>query len=205
MITSPSDIHSSLTDERVDFIGHLIERVRAENVDSSDDRDSGWSLGCRAYQWCCSEIKSLSLSTPWIQIIDPSLRFIFKIGNIEVSFYKGTADKPKANICDRAQSYPEIRQLSLILEDTPIPEKLVWAFAVETDSEGLTTNIEFLGMSDTGDVVASRRVPLHDISSVLIPIPMTESVPAELPAAPVSLPGLKKGKAENDGFIADDR
>lgn len=197
MFRKPADIHPCLSDEYIDFIGHLIARVRAENLGSADERDTGWSLSCRAYAWCCTELVALSKTESWIAIVDPSLKFIFKIGSVEVSFYRGSSAKPNKNIYDRAQSYPEIRQLSL-LSNIAIPERLIWAFAVETDSEGLTTNIEFFGMSEAGDVIASRSVPLHSVAGNLVSIKVAESAPAELAPAPVSLSKFKNRKAEND-------
>ena len=197
MIKKPSDLHHDLTDERIDHIGQLIARIRADNLESADERDTGWSLGCRAYTWCCSEITALSATKPWVKVVNSSLKFIFSIGNVEVSFYKGLSLNPKKNIFRRAQSHPEIYQLPL-LSNLELPEKLVWAFAVETDTEGLTTNIEFFGMSEVGDVIASHNVPLHNVASALVALDTIECTPADLPAAPVSLPVRKKDKAEND-------
>ena len=194
MIKNPSDIHPCLTNDRIDYIGQLIARVRAENLDSVEDRDNGWSIGCRAHAWICSEIQTQSRNIEWLNVVDPSLRFIGKIGNVEFSFYRGMADKPKNNIYSRAQSHPELRQNTLLF-DLPVPEKLVWVYAVETDLEGVTTNIEFFGMSDSGEVVASRTVPLFDVYTTLVAVGITESPPVELPPAPASLPKKKEDKA----------
>lgn|GEM_PF-1010410 len=197
MTKTPSEIHSCLTDERIDFIGQLIARVRAENLDAVEDRDNGWCIGCRAHAWICSEILSQSESIPWLSIVDPSLRFIAKIGSVEFSFYKGMAEKPKSNIYSRAQSHPELRQSSMLFDDLPIPEKLVWVYAVETDLEGTTTNIEFFGMSESGEVVASRTVPIFHTPTNLVAINTTESEPVDLPPASASLPRTRKDKASD--------
>jgi len=189
----PSELHPDLTDERIDLIGRLIAKVRLENIESADERDDGWSLGCRAYKWCCSEIAALSTTTEWITVVNHTLKFIFMIGNVEVSFYKGEVENPKSNISSRAQSNPELYQLSL-LSNFEIPEKLVCAFAVETDAEGLTTNIVFFAMSESGTVIAAHNVPLHNVVSTLYAINTTESEPAILEAAPVSLTGHEKNK-----------
>lgn len=189
----PSDLHPDLTQERIDIIGHLIARVRHENIESADERDDGWSLGCRAYKWCCSEIIELSTKTPWLKVINSSLKFIFTIGNVEVSFYKGVAENPKKNISYRMQSHPELRQLS-ILPDNEIPEKLFWAFAVETDIEGLTTNIEFFAMGEDSNVIAAHSVPLHNVVRTLYAIKTSESAPVDIPAASVSLPSAGNAK-----------
>ena len=82
-------------------------------------------------------------------------------------------------------------------EDLPLPDKLVWTYAVETDLEGTTTNIEFFGMSESGEVVASRTVPIFDISTNLVPVNATESKPVDLPPASPSLPKTKKDKASD--------
>lgn len=189
----PSDLHPDLTQERIDIIGHLIARVRLENIESADERDDGWSLGCRAYKWCCSEIIELSKTTPWLEIINPSLKFIFTVGNVEVSFYKGVAENPKKNISNRAQYYPELRQLS-ILPNIEIPEKLFWAFAVETDVEGITTSIEFFAMSEDSEVISAHNVPLQNVVRTLYAVKTSESAPVDIPAATVTLPGVGNTK-----------
>ena len=198
MTTAPHELHQDLTNERIDIIGHLIARVRLENIESSDCRDTGWSLGCRAYAWCCQEVILLKDTTAWLDVIDPSLKFIFSIGQVEVSFYKGPSTKPKKNIYSRAQSYPEIRQLSL-LSDIEVPEKLIWVYAVETDKEGLTTNIEFFGMSEFGEIIASRQVPIHTVKgAAIVGIDNQDAPAAVLPAASVSLPGKKGANDDNE-------
>lgn len=193
MIKKPSEFHSCLTDARIDYVGQIIARVRAENLDAVEDRDNGWSIGCRAHAWVMSEITSQATSLDWLNVIDPSLRFIGSIGRVQFSFYRGMANKPKKNIYSRAQSHPELRQSSMLFE-LPIPEKLVWVYAVETDLEGTTTNIEFFGMSESGAVVASRTVPIFSTYTNVIGIVKSESAPVELPPATVSLPKKDKDK-----------
>lgn len=197
MIKTPSEIHACLTEERIDYIGQLIARVRAENLDAIEDRDNGWSIGCRAHAWTCSEIQSQAENLPWLNVVDPSLRFIAQIDSVQFSFYKGMAEKPKNNIYSRAQSHPELRQRSMLFDDSPMPEKLVWAYAIETDLEGTTTNIEFFGMSESGAIIASRTVPIFDISTNLVAINTTESEPVELQPASPSLPKSREDKASD--------
>lgn len=192
----PSEIHSCLTNERIDYIGQLIARVRAETLDAAEDRDNGWSIGCRAHAWVSSELIDKAKSISWLSIVDPSLRFIAQIDSVQFSFYRGMAEKPKNNIHSRAQTHPELRQSSLLFEDIPIPTKLVWVYAVETDLEGTTTNIEFFGMSESGQVIASRTVPIFDAPSQLVGIDSTDNSPVDLPPAFASLP-KKKAKESN--------
>lgn len=198
MVKAPSELHACLTNERIDRIGNLIARTRQENLAFADDRDNGWSLGCRAYIWCCKEIQQLAGNADWLRIIDPSLKFIFAIENINISMYKGTPSKPKKNIQSRAQSYPELRQISL-LNNIAIPSRLCWAYAVETDSDGELTNIEFIGVSESGDVIASRRVPINSIPQNVVGIRSKDDAPVDLPAAKVSLAASgKKLMVEGD-------
>lgn len=197
MTRAPAEIHSCLTDERIDHIGQLIARVRAENLDAVEDRDNGWSIGCRAHAWICSEFQQQAKTLSWLSVVDPSLRFIAQIGSVQFSFYKGMAEKPKSNICSRAQSHPELRQSSMHFDNLPLPEKLVWVYAVETDLEGITTNIEFFGMSESGEVVASRTVPIFNVSTNLVVINSGVSEPVDMPPASASLPKTKKDKASD--------
>ncbi|MCH8544043.1 MAG: hypothetical protein LAT61_10775 [Alcanivorax sp.] len=194
MIKIPSEIHSCLTNERIDHIGQLIARMRAENLDAVEERDNGWSIGCRAHAWICNEIQRQAKNTDWLSIVDSSLRFIGQIGSVQFSFYKGMAQKPKSNIYSRAQSHPELRQSSMLFDNLPVPEKLVWAYAVETDLEGSTTNIEFFGMSESGDVIASRIVPIFNIPANLVSVNNSESAPVDLPPASATLPKTRKDK-----------
>ncbi|WHI52700.1 hypothetical protein P3339_08050 [Microbulbifer sp. MLAF003] len=183
----PSEVHKDLTAERINEVGRILAKARFDNLEAVDEeRDSGWSIGCRAHAWCCSELVNQSYNIPYLTIKNPSLRFIFKIGQVEVSFYRGETGKPKKNICSRAQTFPELRQLGLF-KDVAVPDKLVWTYAIETDLEGKTTNIEFLGMGESGDVFASHIVPIHQVGAVIMPISESESAPVELPSAAVSL------------------
>ena len=59
-----------------------------------------------------------------------------------MSIYKGESDRPKKNIYSRVQSFPEIKQTSL-LSGQELPERLIWSYAIETDLDGITTNIDF--------------------------------------------------------------
>lgn len=197
MIKKPYEIHSCLTNERIDYIGKLIADVRADNLDAVDVRDNGWSIGCRGYTWVCNAIISEAEDLSWLTIKDPSLHFIAQIGSVEFSFYKGMSHKPKKNIYSRAQSHPELRQFSMKFEELPIPDKLIWAYAVETDLEGRTTNVEFFGMSEYGEVLASRTVPIYEDSNNLVAINNNDSAPVDLPAAAVSLPKRRIDKVSD--------
>ncbi|BBM03948.1 hypothetical protein [Microbulbifer sp. GL-2] len=184
----PSEVHKDLTVERINEVGIILADARYDNLQAVDKkRDNGWSIGCRAHAWCSTDLMEKSKEIPYLTIKDASLKFIFKIGEAEVSFYRGEVGKPKKNICSRAQTYPELKQLGMFLE-VGAPEKIVWTYVVETDKEGTTTNIEFLGIGEDGNVFASHVVPIHQVNkAVMTPMKPSESAPVELPSAAVSL------------------
>lgn len=183
----PSEIHKDLTSDRINEIGLILAKARYENLEAVDERDDSWSIGCRAYSWCRSELINQQKHISYLSIKDPGLKFVFRIGQAEISIYRGESTKPKKNIYSRAQCYPELKQLGLI-SNFEIPEKIVWAYAVETDLDGNTTNIEFFGMDESGDIIASHIVPIHQVAnSVVIPVSTSEASPVDLPAAAVSL------------------
>ena len=188
MIKSPLELHPELTNYRIDFIGKLIAETRAEVLEVEDPRDTGWGLGCRAYDWCRETIKAESedCENQWLKVINPTLKFVFSIGEVEVSFYKGISLKPKKNIYFRAQEFSELRQIPL-LELDDVPSKLIWAYAVETDLDGNTTNIEFFGMTESGEIVAARTLPIYSIASKPTSIDSKVETGVDIPPVAISL------------------
>ncbi len=115
---------------------------------------------------------------------------------LKLAFTKVLLKNQKKNISSRAQSYPELYQTPLF-PNVEMPEKLVWAYAIETDTEGLTTNIQFFAMTENGIVIAAHNVPIHNVLSTLYPINTFESTPTNLEPAPVSLTGIETIKVIN--------
>src|SRR5690606_14479227 len=87
--------------------------------------------------------------------------FVFSIGGVPVSMYRGSREHPKKNILNRAEAYPELQQLSLFLDQSQLPE-LVWSFALETGPGGEVIRVEFVGMTTSGETVAYHPVPLDE-------------------------------------------
>ena len=103
--------------------------------------------------------------------VDPTLKFIFSIGGVNISFYKGEPGSPKKNIYRRAQAFPELRQSEIFTQDPTLSVNLIWTFAVETDFDGHTTNISFQGVTVDNVIIASHIVPIDDVVQEIIPEP----------------------------------
>ncbi len=195
----PHEIHKDLTEYRINKVGQILASIRDANAESADKRDNGWSLGCRGHAWSIHEIVELSKGESWLNIVNPSLKFIFKIGEVEVSIYKGLPSNPNKRLLTRVQSYPEIKQLALLAHDSSIPEELIWAFAVETDIDGKSCNVEFIGMSEGGDIIASQRISINNVEgAVIVPIDSHDEGPVELAEAEVTLPKIIEVRREKE-------
>lgn len=206
----PSAINDQFTAGRIDTVGNLLVGAHQEVIDRAEIYDNGWSLGCRSYAWRSSRIVEAVRSGefPWLGIVDPSLRFVFSIGGTHVNMYRGTTEKPKTNILSRATSYPELRQMGLFsdLEEAP---SLVWSYAMETGPEGEVIGLQFVGLTDDGDVIARREVPIDEIQTPLSVVSSEELEPFSAPPAPLSVrktpkpDGESKESKESEDSISD--
>ncbi|HYG49229.1 MAG TPA: hypothetical protein VD846_14955 [Allosphingosinicella sp.] len=169
----PWDYHPDLTAERLIEVALLIRRGRHDAVErfESEVGDDNWTLGCRAYKFGQFRITEAHNADrlPWLNIIDPSMRFIFGIGLVPVRFYRGDAEEPSAKTCRVA--FPEFNQLSIAFPEEE-NDPLIFRFAVETDFDGSVLAIKFVGLRHQQTVLC-WEVPLPVATVVrLSPIEM---------------------------------
>ena len=144
----PWDYHSDLTAERLTIIAQLIADGRQVAIELFDEEagDSGWTLGCRAFQFGRVRILRTADSGkyPWLDVIDRTLQLVFKIGEMPVRIYRGGADEPT----DRTmrQSLVELKQLSLQFAEHDEGRALAYRFAIETDIDGSVLAVKFVGL-----------------------------------------------------------
>jgi len=195
----PYEINKQLTNERIDAVGQMLVEAHNEVIDKEETYDNGWSTGCRSYAWRSSKISRAveSGEFPWLSVVDGSLKFIFSIGDTPVNMFRGTTDKPKQNILSRATSYPELRQFGLFTELEDIPN-LVWSYAMETGPGGEVVSLQFVGLTDFGEVIAQRDVPVDGMLAPLGGISIEEYKPVSLPAASVSIRQTPKPETGNN-------
>lgn len=153
----PWSHHYDLSETRLFYLAKLLVECRRSTLELYDEAggDTPWGLGCRAYDRTRSLIVRAAATQPWLSVLDDSLHLVFQIGSVPVRFYRGLADKPKANTlaCD----YPELRQLTLAFEDKVDP--LIWRFSIETDVLGDVSRIVFIGTNASGDVLCQWDAP----------------------------------------------
>ncbi len=197
----PWDLNADLTDDRLRVIAGLIVQARHDALDRHDPEmgDNAWVYGCRAYQWSCDRIvKADQAGTyDWLSIADAGLKFVFKIGGVQVRFYRGLPEEPSHRTLGR--SFDEFNQLSLLAWLDHPHSHLVWRFAVETDEDGDVFQISFVGFDLNDAPVCIYPVPLTDAARTLIPVeaaPDDEGV--EIPAPKVGVPNTRKEAANDD-------
>jgi hypothetical protein len=188
VMLEPCEINDQLTSDRLDAVGQLLVEAHNDVIHKEEAYDNGWSTGCRSYAWRSSKITQAveGGEFPWLSVVDGSLRFIFSIGDTSVNMFRGTTDKPKKNILSRATSYPELRQFGLFAELEDIPN-LVWSYAMETGAGGEVLSLQFVGLTDYGEVIAQRDVPIDEMLTPLSSVANEDYKPISLPAASVSI------------------
>ncbi len=188
MFLTPFELNPQLTDERIDTVGRLIATAHNQVLERADERDTGWSIGCRSHVWRSTTIIQAveARNYPWLKIESPGLRFVFSIGGVPVSMYRGSHEHPRKNILNRAESFPELLQLPLLEEVDGQPE-LVWSFALETAPNGEVLKLEFIGITPAGETLAYRHVPLDEPVTRSYKIEPEQAELIDLPPARVSL------------------
>lgn len=196
----PWDIHPDLTAERLTPVASWIARGRNDALDRYDPSigDNAWTLGTRAYAYGKFRIEEAARSRryPWLAILNPTNQFIFQIGAVPVRFYRGPAEEPTARTM--RQSYPELKQLSLMLDTGFSWPDMIFRFAVETGDLGEILRIVFVGVIGQS-VDLCWEVPLSSAPAVLHPVDAVREDGVVLPPPRVVVPGARTGAAAGTG------
>lgn len=198
---TPWDFHPDLTEDRLMRLAQFFANTRRELISLHDRTkgDDAWSLGCRGFSWWRNRLLAIANTDEWawLSIINPGKRFIFGIGAVPVRFYRGHINRPPMGTL--ADSFDELRQLSLAFPDTPNLRDLKWRFAIETGHLGEPTNVIFAGLTQAGEVVCYSNIPFEaGIVDMPINTPSISDI-VELPAPTVFAPQIRKAEGSNGG------
>ncbi|WP_449393710.1 hypothetical protein [Devosia riboflavina] len=180
----PWDYHPDLAADRLTFVGRLIAEGRNKAVERHDPEngDDNWTLGCSAFQFGRFRILNAvdSGAHDWLHVLDRSLQLVFQIGQLPARMYRGYADDPPGRTL--YQTFSELRQLDLLAGQDDEARELTYRFAVETDFDGSTLAVKFVGLRGDSPVFV-WDVPLDDIGASVGTVgrPATESVPLDPP------------------------
>jgi hypothetical protein len=192
---NPWEHHPALTRDRLVAIGQLIQRGRNEALDRFNPviGCTGWTVGCEAFAFQRHQIIQAAVEVDWIDVLDPSMQFVFCIGSVPARFYRGEPDEPTARTLK--QCYPELSQLSLFSDEElkKLGTHLLYRFAVETDIDGSLTAVTFVILSGEAPIL-TWQIPLDDPVTKISPLWVDGTDGVELPAPAVGLPDHKDGK-----------
>lgn len=196
----PWEHHPDLAEDRLITIAQLIQRGRNEALDRFNALIGcdGWTVGCEAYAFQKHQIIHAAESLDWLEILDPSMQFVFSVGSVPARFYRGGPEEPTNRTLK--QSFPELDQLSLFSEDelAKLGSKPLYRFAVETDLDGSVSSISFVVLS--GDTpISTWPIPLDGAVSKVAPLWVEGSQGVELPAPSVGIPGAKEDRDAKEG------
>lgn len=196
---TPWEHHAALARDRLVTIGKLIERGRNHALDRFDPGIgcTPWTVGCEAFAFQKFEIETAAFDVDWLEILDPSMQFVFSIGGVPVRFYRGEPDEPTTRTLK--QSFSELKQLSLFGADelVRLTAEPAYRFAIETDVDGALTAITFVVLAGETPVL-TWQIPLNEPVTRVSPLWVEGSEGVELPAPQVGIAARKKkgGTAE---------
>ena len=190
---NPWDHHSALERDRLITIAKLLERGRNDALDRFDPTigSIGWTVGCDAFAFAKHQIETAAAEIDWLEILDPSMHFIFSIGGVPVRFYRGDPVEPNARTLK--QSFSELHELSLFGSDELVslaPEPM-YRFAIETDIDGAITQISFVVLDGVAPVL-TWPVPLGEPVTRISPLWIPGSDGVDLPAPAVGIATRKR-------------
>src|SRR3546814_763765 len=196
---TPWEHPPALTRDRLITIAQLIQRGRNLALDRFDPNVgcTGWTLGCEAFAFQRHQIIEAAADIDWLEILDPTMQFVFRIGDVPARFYRGEPEEPNTRTLN--QTCSELQQLSLFGADELVkltPEPL-YRFAVETDLDCSTAAITFVILGGETPVL-TWSIPLDEPVTKVSPLWGEGSEGVELPAPSVGVHIRKKKDGTSD-------
>lgn len=190
---TPWEHHPALSRDRLVAIGERIQAGRNNALDRYDPTVgcTAWTLGCEAFAFQMHEITEAAVDYDWLEVLDPSMQFVFSIGGVPMRFYRGAPDEPTKRTL--RQTFPEFEQLGLFSAEELIhlTREPLYRFAVETDLDGSVTTISFVVLS--GDLpILVWEIPLGDAITRLSPTWVDPQEGVELPPPAVTVGDNKR-------------
>lgn len=166
----PWEVHNELQEDRLTTIANIIKQVRHEAllVHEPSKGDTNWGLGCRVHERTCYAINEATDYHTWLDVIDPSLHFVFSIGGVPIRFYRGEAENPNPRQLNRR--YPEIEAQQLAFDYLFENSQWLWRMAIETDNDGEVMRIVMVQVSESGDINNLWTIPLTDNVPIITPL-----------------------------------
>lgn len=100
----PWDYHADLSAERLIVVALLLQRARRNAADRFEPEigDTDLSLGLDAYLYGKFEIEQAAGASeyPWLTVVNSSLRFQFRIGQVLMRFWRGDIYEPRESIIE---------------------------------------------------------------------------------------------------------
>ena len=190
---TPWEHHPALSSDRLIAIAERMQAGRNNALDRYDPTVgcTPWTLGCEAFAFQMHEISQATEVFDWLEVLDPSMQFVFSIGSVPVRFYRGAPDEPTKRTLK--QTFPEFQQLGLFTAEELIhlAREPLYRFAVETDLDGSVTTISFVVLE--GDLpILIWEVPLTEAVTRISPTWTLPDEGVELPAPVVTVGDDKK-------------
>ena len=187
----PWDYHEDLSSDRLSVIARLLQRARRNAADRFEPEigDTDLSLGLDAYLYGKHEIEAAAAAGiyPWLTVVNSSLRFQFRIGQVVLRFWRGDIYEPRDSII----APTEEEQGVLDLGDRDYAAGLIFRINTTSDARGNLLEANFVAYRG-GMAECVWPIPFRDAPALAAAVRPDLPKGPELPAPRVGPPLQQK-------------
>lgn len=200
----PWDYHEDLAPDRLAVIALLLQRARRNAADRFEPEigDTDLNLGLDAYLYGKHEIETAAYGGEysWLTVVNSSLRFQFRIGQVLMRFWRGDIHEPRDNIISPTEEEALLieQQGTLDLGDADFAAGLIFRINVVSDPKGNLLEAHFVAYR--GSVAECVwPIPFRDAAPLLSGLRPDLPKGPELPAPTVGPPASDVASNDNLG------
>ena len=196
---APWERHFALTEERLLVVAEILRKTRNDAIeDYSVVRGDGpWGHGCQVFDRTRTQLTRASATYEWLDIMDPSLHFVFGVGGVPIRFFRGDPEKPNKNQLHRDWNEKQQQQEAFFFIDDE-EEGWFWRLAVVLDADERVMEVVILETRDSGETRNHWSIPLDTGVRVLQRV-ADGPEPVRLEPAPVSVRRVEQDTEEDEG------
>jgi hypothetical protein len=197
----PWELAPEFTRDRLEFVARRLLEIRADAVRAQlpERGDTGWVLGCRAYEWGRQQLYGdmLAGQHPWLRAVPlRQLKFDLRIGGRPIHVFRGDAEAPGERHLIRGRE----KQGQFAFMNGSDDDGGAYYLAVETDSDGNGLRVVFFESNANGENRNEWVIPVEPPMSVAADVQSIAKEGKDLPEPMVApkVPTWKRGDGDDE-------
>lgn len=154
----PSDLHSDLTDERLEDVCGVLCAVRTKVLKElqRDEGDDRRVFGYTSFVRACYAVGKAAVDRPWLRVIGTGKgeHFVLRVGAVPIRFYSGNPTAPDERWLAREDDELTAHQSAFGLLG-PSTRNWMLRLTLETDFSSGMTSVMLVRFAENGDLIDS--------------------------------------------------